>query len=429
MATELEIKKSIAEFTYKRALVLFYKCRKYEHEAIVPLLSGDRPGVVTTEAVQKHVSAIYKEFGYADLPTKEEKQNKLRKEVCPILSQYVKNSKDLENWSEVRAQIDDELKEEIKKTDEEARRKEADEVRKKEEDERKRAEEAAKEQQQKAIPVGAGTPFVKDDIDEPSRAEQLSRAAEDLQNRFRDFTHRTERNVFALIGVIVVLVVVIGFLLIQRACQRPPVVVVETVIASSTPPPTRTPEPTQDPGQVVPPDTEVPPPPTAIPTETLDPTITFTPTITPTPTTTHTPTITPTPIEPGDDNLPLTFEGTYKVPSYYPFDMKLYIEEKSGDRVSGKFQWPDRNNRFQGWEGIIVHDFGDVIEQSKWEQVEGFGSEGTYIKETRKWVISAGGGTDGNYYFYISPEGRLTGVWFRHDDLTPEATIDLDFSE
>ncbi len=161
-------------------------------------------------------------------------------------------------------------------------------------------------------------------------------------------------------------------------------------------------EPTEDPQVDPPADTEVPPP-TAIPTETFTPTASYTPTITPTPTITHTPTITPTWVVPGDDNLPLTFEGTYKVPSYYPFDMKLYLEEKSGDRVSGKFQWPDRNNRFQGWEGIIVHDFGDVIEQSKWEQVEGFGSEGTYIKETRKWVISAGGGTDGNYYFYISP--------------------------
>lgn len=187
-------------------------------------------------------------------------------------------------------------------------------------------------------------------------------------------------------------------------------------------------EPTEDPQVDPPADTEVPPP-TAIPTETFTPTITLTPTLTPTPTITHTPTITPTWVGPGDDNLPLTFEGTYKVPSYYPFDMKLYIEEKSGDNVSGKFQWPDRNNRFQGWEGIIVHDFGDVIEESKWEQVEGFGSEGTYIKETRKWVISAGGGIDGNYYFYISPEGRLTGLWFRRDDLTPEATVDLDFSE
>ncbi|MFC1923634.1 hypothetical protein ACFLY4_10145, partial [Chloroflexota bacterium] len=285
--------------------------------------------------------------------------------------------------------------------------------------------------QQKAIPVGPGTPFVKDDIDEPSRAEQLRRAAEDLQNRFRDFTQRRTRVVFALIGVIVVLFVVIAVLLIQRACQRPPVIVVETVIVSSTPPPTRTPEPTQDPGQVVPPDTEVPPPSPAIPTETLNPTITFTPTIIPTPTTTLTPTITPTWVVPGDDNLPLKFEGTMTQPYFGTFPMIFYIEERNGDRVFGKTHYPELYNLIYGWEGIIVHDFGDIVEKSKWTQLDVFGSEGgTWIKETRRWNIQGThSATDGNYYLYISETGKVTGSWFRWNNVEPGPPFTLYVTE
>ena len=70
MATELEIKKSIAKFTYKRALVLFYKCKGYEHDQIIPLLSGDKPAhmQVSREAVQKHVTATVS-YTHLTLPT------------------------------------------------------------------------------------------------------------------------------------------------------------------------------------------------------------------------------------------------------------------------------------------------------------------------------------------------------------------------
>lgn len=106
-----EIKKSIAKLTYKQALVLFYKCRGYEHDQIIPLLSGDKPEHrwVTREAVQKHVSNIYNEFGYKDLPTKEEKFEKLLKNVFPTFSEYVENRDDLDRWHEIRAQLRDEL--------------------------------------------------------------------------------------------------------------------------------------------------------------------------------------------------------------------------------------------------------------------------------------------------------------------------------
>jgi hypothetical protein len=178
--------------------------------------------------------------------------------------------------------------------------------------------------------------------------------------------------------------------------------------------------------QVAPPtDTEVPQP-TAIPSETSTPTITYTPTLTPTPTVTHTPTIAPTNVAVGPDNLPLKFEGIFDEDVYAPTTFILHIEERSGDRVSGKQHYPDRSNTFIGWEGNVVHDFGDVIEQSRWEYVEGFGTEGgTWIKETRRWEIEGGFRMGGLNYYYISDTGRVTGVHIHESRSDPSATFEL----
>jgi hypothetical protein len=167
---------------------------------------------------------------------------------------------------------------------------------------------------------------------------------------------------------------------------------------------------------------------TLTPTETQSPTITLSPALTPTPTITHTPTIEPTWVQPGDDNLPLVFEGEYDLTAYAPRLMILNIDTKEGDKVAGTILFPDMG-RITGWEGVIVHSFDDVTEQAKWYFIEEFGDEGTYIKEIRKWEIAGGGGMDGNYYFYISPTGNVTGVRYRHDLVRPEATIELYLSE
>lgn len=412
MTTEFEIKKGIAELTDKNALVLFYKCREYTHDAIIPLLSGDRESEVSREAVQKHVTIIYDIFfppkktvedenGEEDKEevkdlTREGKQDALLNDVCPIFRQYVNDSNDLNNWYEIRAQLKDELREleELEKTEE-------------------------------PIKIGDDSVFVPP-IDEPNFTERLRRTAEDLQDRLGIQQQRTFRIVGILGGVIVILIVVILVLLIQRACQPqaiPP--------APATRVPTSIPTSTQVEQVFPPPETAVPIPPTVTPT----PTITLTPTNTPTPTSSPTPTITPTPtIAPtivGLENLPLTFTGTYDEDVYWPEPMMIKIESKNGDAASGTFLFTDRG-RVTGWEGNVVYNFDESAELARWLFVEGFDTDGIYIKVSNTWEIAGGGvgGSGDRYYFHISTTGIISGVRYRTlNRTTPSAIINLTLSE
>lgn len=113
MTDENEILKSIAKLTPKQAIVLFYKCRQFRHEAIMPLL-----GVTTEDAVQKHVSNIYELFGLKG-QSQQEMFDQLLDEVCSEFGKYVVNREDLEQWDEIRAQILEDLPEERVEIDKE----------------------------------------------------------------------------------------------------------------------------------------------------------------------------------------------------------------------------------------------------------------------------------------------------------------------
>lgn len=431
--------------TPKERVFLFWYCRNRPKQRIMVLMDI-QPGTydshlrnITHKLPSPHNSSRLKEEVCEDyrILFREESDFFIKEETD--LGEHRRPN--LDRWAEISIAFDDELKQieeaekEAEKLIQEAKLKKLEEEKRKEAEEKRKLEEEKKKQQEPPPPPPEppDEPITYEPPTEPGKPVRprddvviLPVPPDETGGTTEDPIDEPQgipRWVSWMAGITII---VIAFAWLINRCQPqviPPATAtrVPTLMSTST--------------QVVQvdplTDTAVPIPPTdtSTPTITLSPTITPTPTNSPTPTESPTPTIAPTDVVVGPDNLPLKFEGEYKVPNYYPFDMTLYIEEKSGDRVSGKFQWPDRNNRFQGWEGNIVHDFGDVIEQSKWEQVDGFGSEGTYIKETRKWVISEGGGTDGNYYFYLSPTGRLTGVWFRHDRLTPEATIDLYISD
>ena len=146
------------------------------------------------------------------------------------------------------------------------------------------------------------------------------------------------------------------------------------------------------------------------------------------PTEALTPTIAPTPVRIGLDNLPLEFEGVMQQ-CYWdaPCLMIFYIEERSGDRVSGKTRFPDK---IYGWEGDIVHDFGDIPEENYWAKLEAYGSEGgTWIKTTTRRAIGAHPDTDGNYYLFISDTGKVTGNWFRWNQVEPGPSFILHINE
>jgi hypothetical protein len=118
-------------------------------------------------------------------------------------------------------------------------------------------------------------------------------------------------------------------------------------------------------------------------------------------------------------------------PYFGTFPMIFYIEERNGDRVSGKTHYPELYNLIYGWEGEIVNDFGDITEESKWMKLEAYGSEGgTWLKETRRWNIQGtNSATDGNYYLFISDTGKVTGNWFRWNNVEPGPPFTLYITE
>ena len=88
--------------------------------------------------------------------------------------------------------------------------------------------------------------------------------------------------------------------------------------------------------------------------------------------------------------------------------MIFYIEERSGDRVSGKTRYPDK---IYGWEGDIVHNFGEIPEENYWVKLETCRYEGgKWIKKTTRLARGISPEMGGNTIFACQILAKLQQI-------------------
>ena len=95
--------------------------------------------------------------------------------------------------------------------------------------------------------------------------------------------------------------------------------------------------------------------------------------------------------------------------------MVLQIEDVSGATFAGYVKWPSLKNSTTSMNGRFVDDFGDFVEQSKWQYVKGFGTveSGEWVIFTETDLIQGGNITlNGLYYAHAGEDGTMNGVWF-----------------
>jgi hypothetical protein len=101
----------------------------------------------------------------------------------------------------------------------------------------------------------------------------------------------------------------------------------------------------------------------------------------------------------------------------------MLIEKMNGTTFTGKMIWQP----FEQYRGAIlkmngefVTDFGDEIEQAKWENLEDYNNDdksGYWLKWTETQIIKGSGYTvNGWYYAHIRENGRTMVVVYFYND-------------
>jgi hypothetical protein len=174
--------------------------------------------------------------------------------------------------------------------------------------------------------------------------------------------------------------------------------------------------------------TSTPIPPTFTP---IPPTFTpVPPTFTPEPTATDTPVPSPTLEQiaiPTIIVLPQQWNGTYTYTSSIGAkqNITLLIEKINGSAFSGKMIWQSFS-KYKGailkMNGEFVTDFGDQVEQAKWNNLADYNSgdkSGYWLKWTETEVIDGANYTvNGWYYAHIRESGTMVAVYFFNDHET-----------
>jgi hypothetical protein len=172
--------------------------------------------------------------------------------------------------------------------------------------------------------------------------------------------------------------------------------------------------PTSIPSPVPPTDTPLPIPPTFAP----EPTTTDTPIPSPTLAVMAVPTIIVLPQQWNG-----TFTYTNSIGAKQPISM--LIEKIDGTTFTGKMIW-HAFSKFRGailkMHGEFVTDFGDEIEQIKWNNLDDYKSEdksGYWLKWTETEIIDGANYTvNGWYYAHIRESGTMVAVYFFNDKET-----------
>ncbi len=165
-----------------------------------------------------------------------------------------------------------------------------------------------------------------------------------------------------------------------------------------------------------PPEAPIATAPLPVATETPIPTDVPTPTLEPPPQPTALPTI---------GRLPQQWNGTYTYLTGEKQNITLLIEKVNGTTFTGKMIWQSFG-RSRGailkMNGEYVSDFGDEVEQSKWNNLEDYRSgdrSGAWLKWTETEIIDGENYTvNGWYYAHIREDGNMVAVYFFNKDET-----------
>jgi hypothetical protein len=115
----------------------------------------------------------------------------------------------------------------------------------------------------------------------------------------------------------------------------------------------------------------------------------------------------------------------YEPPDY---EMILSIEAVTNRNFSGFLRWPTLRNSITSMHGEVVQDFGDFVEQSKWEFIDGFDTAtgGIWLKFTETSIVQGSGITlNGWYYAHIDDADVMRGVWFRPGASEPRGRFEI----
>lgn len=165
------------------------------------------------------------------------------------------------------------------------------------------------------------------------------------------------------------------------------------------------------------------------------PTVTVSPTPSSPPPTSR-PLVSSPPTIPQDDPVQQSsqvLKGTAIQKGYGSYPMTMYIERRSRTTFSGKLHWTTLRNSITSIDGRFITNFGDVLEQSKWKYVRGFGVDksGVWLNFTERELLQGNGIVLGViYYAHLNDDGTMQGVWFNSDkDSEPGGNFEINLSQ
>ena len=123
--------------------------------------------------------------------------------------------------------------------------------------------------------------------------------------------------------------------------------------------------------------------------------------------------------------LPEQWNGVYSYVTGQKQNITLYIEKVNGLTFTGKMIWQSfgsARGAILRAVGEFVTDFGDSIEQTKWNNLDDYRNgdrSGAWLKWTETEIIDGGNYTvNGWYYAHIRKDGTMVAVYFYNDHET-----------
>ncbi len=110
-----------------------------------------------------------------------------------------------------------------------------------------------------------------------------------------------------------------------------------------------------------------------------------------------------------------SWEGQANQYDYGQYPMILKIAKIQNNLFSGFLHWPSLGDTITNVNGSIVSDFGDSVEQSKWQYVDGFnsGAKGTWLKFIETSFVQGNSVLlNVSYYALAHSDGTIHGVFF-----------------
>jgi len=130
------------------------------------------------------------------------------------------------------------------------------------------------------------------------------------------------------------------------------------------------------------------------------------------------PTLEPTAV-PTIPVLPQQWNGTYTYPTGEIQRISLLIEKMTGTTFRGKMIWQSYGSSkgaILKMNGEYITDFGDEVEQARWNNLEDYkngGKDGTWLRWTETELIDGANYTvNGWYYAHIREDGTMVAVYF-----------------